>query len=78
MSDDPNQTIIQKKANSFSLLVKILLMVVYRTVLLTSAFIIGHLAHMVHWSLAIVVSVAAFAIIVRFWRISNVLDGNDI
>mgnify|MGYP003690381861 CR=1 FL=1 len=77
MSDDPYQTLIIKKASGLSLLVKILLMVVYRTALLASAFVIGHFAYMVHWSLALVVSAAAFAAILRFWSPSNVLDGNQ-
>ncbi len=78
MSEEPNQTAIRKKASDLSLLVKILLMVVYRTALLASCFVIGHLAYMAHWSFALLFGAVAFAAITRFWSPSKVLDGNQV
>ncbi len=78
MSEEHQQTLIQKKVSGFSLLAKILLMVVYRTLLLAALFFLGHLAYMVHWSLAIVMALLSFAFLIRFWSPSKVLDGSEI
>jgi hypothetical protein len=78
MYDDHQQTMIKKRVSGFSLLAKILLMVVYRTLLLALVFFLGHLAYMVHWSLGILAAFLSFAFLIRFWSPSKVLDGSEI
>ena len=78
MSEFENKRFSQDNKSGLSLLTIILMMVVYRTLLLAGAFAIGHIAYAVHWSLAVLVSAAYFALIVRFWSPSKALDGNQI
>ena len=78
MSEDQQQTFIKTRVGGISLLAKILLMVVYRTLLLAVLFFLGHLAYTVHWSLAILVGFLSFAFLIRFWSPSTVLDGSEI
>ena len=78
MSEPQPKTFSRRIVSRFSLIGKIFLMVVYRTVLLAAVFFVGHLANIVHWSLAILVAVLSFAFIVKFWSPSHVLDGSEI
>ena len=78
MSDPQQKSFSRRIVSRFSLIGKILLMVIYRTVLLAAVFIVGHLAYSVHWALALLVGALCFAFIVKFWSPSHVLDGNEI
>ena len=78
MSEDQQKTFIKTRVGGISLWAKILLMVVYRTLLLAVLFFLGHLAYTVHWSLGILAGLLSFAFLIRFWSPSKVLDGTEI